>query len=70
MKFREFTKIQGELDRHGLLTKIVRVAKDKFQVLVNFEIVKTRKQRRACKNHIIKLHAETINPKDREAKAL
>lgn len=58
MSNQEFLKIQSELDQAGKFTAIRKVDKKQYNLIVNYEIVLTRKQRRSLKNHIIKLHAK------------
>jgi ribosomal 30S subunit maturation factor RimM len=58
MSNENFVKVQAELDAVDLHTTIRKVDKKMYNLLVNFEIVKSRKQRRSLKNHVIKLHSE------------
>lgn len=58
MSNQEFLKIQAELDAAGKLSIIRKVDKKQYNLIVNYEIVLIRKQRRSLKNHIIKLHAK------------
>lgn len=56
MGSQEFTKLQNELDQNGFATEIKKVGKDKYNLIINFSVVKIRKQRRSCKAHVIKLY--------------
>ncbi|MFY9308083.1 MAG: hypothetical protein WAQ28_03430 [Bacteroidia bacterium] len=56
MGTKEFTKIQNELDQNGFVTEIKKVGFKEYNLILNFEVYKIRKQRRSCKAHIIKLY--------------
>ncbi len=54
----EFRKMQNELDRIGIATSIQRVSEKRYELYINFELIKVRKQRRSIINAIIKKHKE------------
>lgn len=53
MSSEEFKKVQAELDKQGILTSIVKVGYKKYNLIVNYEIIRVRKQRRSLKNYVI-----------------
>ena len=57
----EFSKTQNELDQLGFTTNIERVSEKCFNYTVNFEIVKTFRNRISAKRRIINLHKKTCN---------
>lgn len=59
--YKEFSEIQHKLDRLGKFTGIQRVNTTCFNVLINFEIVKTYRTRISCKRRIVKLLNELSN---------
>lgn len=63
MNRKDFSKLQDELDRIGFATNIVRIEKKCFNYVVNFEIIKTFRNRISAKNRVIKLHKkESASP--------
>ncbi len=48
------------LHEKGKVATIHRIAKKQYQCIINFEIIKTYKQRRSCKNRIVKLYKNLI----------
>lgn len=58
MSNQDFLKLQAELDDAGKFTTIRKVDKKVYNLLVNYQIVLVRKQRRSLKSHVIKLHQE------------
>ncbi|HEY0029158.1 MAG TPA: hypothetical protein VGC65_00255 [Bacteroidia bacterium] len=56
MSNQEFLKVQSELDEKGKLTTIKKVDNKLYNLIVNYEVVLTRKQRRSLKSHVIKMH--------------
>lgn len=56
MKNPDFRKLQGELDKLGIATHIERIDKKKFNYIVNFEIIKTFRNRISAKRRIIKIY--------------
>lgn len=56
MSHKEFVKVQAELDAKGIATLINKVGKKTYNLIVNFEIVKTRNQRRSLKHTVAKMH--------------
>ena len=61
MNRKEFSKTQNELDQLGFATNIERVHEKCFNYSVNFEIVKTFRNRISAKRRIIKLHKKVSN---------
>lgn len=59
MNLSDFKKIQSELDAHGVLTEIQKVGKKEYNLIINFTVVKIRKQRRSCKAYVIRLYDKT-----------
>lgn len=57
MSSEDFKKVQAELDRAGIVTSIVKVDKKKYNLIVNYEIIRIRKQRRSLKNYVVKLYS-------------
>lgn len=56
MNRKDFSKLQDELDRLGFATNIERVKEKCYNYIVNFEIIKTFRNRISAKNRVIKLH--------------
>lgn len=50
-----FKMMQNQLDRIGIATAIRRVHKHHYDFIVNFEIIKSYRQRASCNRQIIKL---------------
>ncbi|OFY87693.1 MAG: hypothetical protein A3F72_13295 [Bacteroidetes bacterium RIFCSPLOWO2_12_FULL_35_15] len=61
MNRKEFSKIQNKLDQLGFATNIERVHEKCFNYSVNFEIVKSFRNRISAKRRIIKLHKKESN---------
>lgn len=57
----DFSKVQDDLHKLGLITNIELVGKKCYNVIVNFEIVKTYRTRISCKRRIIKIHNQKTN---------
>lgn len=53
-----FKMMQNQLDRIGIATAIRRVHKHHYDFIVNFEIIKSYRQRASCNRQIIKLCKE------------
>ena len=51
----DFAAVQDELHKLGHITNIEKVGTKQYNVIVNFEIVRTYKTRISCKRRIIKL---------------
>jgi len=56
MNNKDFSKLQNELDNKGINTYIHHVGEKTYNVIINYEIKRTYKQRRSCKRYIIKLN--------------
>lgn len=61
MNKKDFSKLQDELDKLGFATDIQRIHKKCFNYSVNFEIIKTFRNRISAKRRIIKLHKKEVN---------
>lgn len=55
---KKYRKLQGELDKIGIFTFIIRSGKRQFDFVVNGEIVKSFKKRSSANMRIVKLHKE------------
>ena len=56
MKTDKFKELQNELDKNGIFTEIKKVGRKEYNLIINFNVVKIRKQRRSCKANVIKLY--------------
>ena len=56
----KYRAIQSELDKKGIVTCILRSGKNAFTLTVNFENVRSYKQRRSC-NRYLKTLLEQMN---------
>lgn len=61
MKYKDFTKLQGELDKKGIMTCINRIKKGKFEVEINYVLTKVFKTRISCKKMIVKIYNKEFN---------
>lgn len=61
MSRKEFATIQDDLHKLGFITNIQRVHRKCFNVIVNFEIIRTYRNRISCKKRIIKIHKQYSN---------
>jgi hypothetical protein len=57
----QFRELQADLDRVGIRTHIQKCGPKTYNLIVNFEVIKIRKQRAACRNRIIKMHHKNID---------
>lgn len=58
LNMEELRLIQGELDKKGVCTNIQRVDKKQYNLVVNFEVVRTAKTRITLKRDIAELYNE------------
>ena len=52
--------IQNELTNRGIITCILRIGKNRYQMIVNYEVIREYKSRRSCNKYIYKLYTGVI----------
>ena len=57
---KKYRQLQGELDKIGYMTAIVRQEKKNFLFIINGEIIKSFKKRESINKRIKKLHNEKL----------
>lgn len=58
MSNKDFRKLQNRLDEEGIVTSIQKISSKRFELYINFELVKVRKQRRSLVSTLIKKYKQ------------
>lgn len=57
---KKYRLLQNDLDEVGVHTCILRIGPKRFQLIVNYEVVKEFRKRSTCNSRLIKLHKKHI----------
>ena len=62
----KYRKILGELDQIGYVIHINRVCRKRYELQVNWQIVKRYKKRDSCNKYILRIHKKTTMAKEKK----
>lgn len=61
---KQIRKLLAELDQVGLTININRVCAKRYELQINFENIRTFRQRKSCNKRIQKLYTKHFSPKN------